>query len=50
MDDKLTIKQKVCWDEKTNECALVTQFESGAILWQPITPEEAAVWQAANGY
>lgn len=43
------INQYLKWYEKTNECALVTQYENG-FKYEPLTSEQAAQWEAENKY
>lgn len=42
--------QQLKWDEKTNQCMVVTKFPDGSIFAEPATPEQAAQWQAENKY
>lgn len=42
--------QQLQWDEKTNQCLVVTRFPDGEILCEPATPEQAAQWQAEHKF
>jgi len=44
------VAQKIDWDEKTNKCFLITKFEDGSILNEPLTTEEASQWYAENKF
>lgn len=44
------MEQKIEWDEKTNKCALITKNDDGSITREPLTPEEAAQWEAENKF
>jgi hypothetical protein len=42
--------QKLSWNEKTNQTTLLTQYEDGTILSEPLTSEEASKWTAMHKY
>lgn len=42
--------QQLLWDEKTNQCMIVTKYNGEVISAEPATPEQAAQWQAENRY
>ena len=44
------MQQQLKWNEQTNECVLITQNDDGTIVSEPLTPEEAAQWQAENKF
>jgi|GEM_PF-3165433 len=44
------MEQKLKWDEETNKCSLETKNDDGSVSVEPLTPEEAAEWQAKNKF
>ena len=42
------MNQQIQWNEKTNQCLLVTQLEDGSLLCEPVSSEEAAQWTSEN--
>lgn len=40
--------QQLKWNYETNTGSLITQYEDGSILSEPVSSEEAALWHAAN--
>lgn len=44
------IDTQVEYDEYTDDCFLVTKYDTGAIHIEPITAEEGAKYQAQHGF
>lgn len=42
------MKQQIKWDYETNTGSLITQYEDGSILSEPVSAEQAAQWSAEN--
>lgn len=42
------MKQQIKWNYETNTGSLITQYEDGSILSEPVSAEEAALWKAEN--
>ncbi len=47
---KLIIDQQLQWNEDSNACMLVTKFNDGSLLCEPLTPEAAAQWTAEHKF
>ena len=42
------MKQQIKWNYETNTGSLITQYEDGSILSEPVSASEAAQWKAEN--
>lgn len=42
------MRQQLKWDYETNTGSLITQYEDGSILSEPVSSEEAALWREQN--
>ncbi len=45
----MIISQQIGWDEKSNTCYLYTKYDDGSVEGEPLTTEEAALWEASHG-
>ena len=44
------LDQQLLWNQESNATSLVTKFEDGSLKVEPLTSEEAALWEAENRY
>lgn len=44
------MKQELKWNEETNETDLIIENDDRSISVEPLTPQEAAEWQAENRF